>query len=90
MLALKLFTYAYYYSDDPTCGVAWRPALSFSSVQWDSPPPASRILIQDENGFIGEDLYRHLTSWGWWLVAGAYISYVIYSKLYIAKQISVI
>jgi hypothetical protein len=63
-LALKLFTYEYYFEDDPTTGIAlrWQPTLENWLVFDDV---TSVSIIQDENSFIGEGLYRIMVSWGW-------------------------
>lgn len=67
---LKLFTYHYVLSDDPTTGIALRttPAL-------DNGPSllADRdvVLVADENEFLGEGLYALFARGGWLLaVAG--------------------
>lgn len=66
LLALcgKLFTYEFVLRDDPTSGIALRSTPSFANgpTLLDS---GSVILLQDENGFEGEELYRAFAHFGW-------------------------
>jgi hypothetical protein len=66
-IVLKLFTYEFALSDDPSVGVAWRLTPSLVSRQLLPPSPAarSRVLVEDENDFAGRGLYRSTVSWGW-------------------------
>ncbi len=66
-MLLKLFTYEFYLADDPTCGVAIRSSASLVSKQLLQQSGVERdyILLQDENGFLGEGLYRSIVGWGW-------------------------
>jgi hypothetical protein len=71
-LMLKLFTFEFVLRDDPTAGVALRavPSLVSHRVVQHSPNP-HLILIQDENDFIGGNIYRWLVGWGWIFVVAA-------------------
>ncbi|MGD8914813.1 MAG: hypothetical protein PVI97_13420 [Candidatus Thiodiazotropha sp.] len=64
---IKLFTYEFYLEDDPTTGIALRdyPALVSRQILVETLSDSDYILIQDENSFIGEGLYRALITWGW-------------------------
>jgi hypothetical protein len=76
VVSLKLFTYEFYLRDDPTTGIALRfpPAWVSHQVLVDSPSGTDVILLQDENVFVGNTLYRALVQWVWiallagWLV----------------------
>ena len=69
-LLVKLFTYEYLLRDDPTAGIALRGAPGL-----DSGPKVlmagDRVLVADENGFIGEGLYRVFSQFGWLIVVAA-------------------
>jgi len=64
---LKLFTYEFFYPDDPTSGIALRfsPALASQQTLVETPSGSDLILVQDENSFVGEAVYRGLVNWGW-------------------------
>lgn len=64
---IKLFTYEFYLEDDPTSGIALRdfPALVSRQILVETLSDSDYILVQDENSFIGEGLYRALITWGW-------------------------
>jgi cbb3-type cytochrome oxidase subunit 3 len=67
-IALKLFTYEFHLADDPTTGVALRatPSLSSSGLLGRSASfGPDRVLLSDENGFLGEGLYRFFVQVGW-------------------------
>lgn len=66
-LLLKLFTFEFYFADDPTSGVALRmvPRLENRQRVSDSKLLKGRILVEDENGFLGEGLYRGVVGWAW-------------------------
>jgi hypothetical protein len=65
-LALKLFTFEYFLADDPTSGIAVRPAPSLQSRQMlQHSPPYGRIITETENDFLGASAYRFMTTWGW-------------------------
>lgn len=66
-LLLKLFTLEFYFADDPTSGVALRSTPGFGNRQLvnDSRMLKGRILVEDENGFLGEGLYRGVVGWAW-------------------------
>lgn len=71
MIAVKLFTYEFFLPDDPTCGIALRrtPALiSYAPLRASPSGPMDRILIQDENDYLGGVVYRFIVDLGWILV----------------------
>lgn len=63
-LFIKLFTYEYVLRDDPTTGIALRSAPGF-----DNGPKVliggDRVLVADEGGFVGEELYRLFATFAW-------------------------
>jgi hypothetical protein len=63
-LAVKLFTYEFHLADDPTCGVALRLRPGWSNLARAASPARTRVLLEDENDFIGSGLYRGLVGWG--------------------------
>lgn len=70
LLALKLFTYEFYLPDDPTTGIALRsePMLeSHMPLHSSAGMHSDIVLLQDENDFIGADLYRFTVRIGWLL-----------------------
>jgi hypothetical protein len=67
-VVLKLFTYEYFFADDPTCGVALRaqPGLdNRRQFQSDDDLGGDVILVSDENDFPGGGAYRFIVSGGW-------------------------
>lgn len=68
LIAIKLFTYEFYLADDPTAGVALRPVPSLTSRAELGRSAAfgpDRVLITDENAFLGQGLYRIFVRIGW-------------------------
>jgi hypothetical protein len=65
-ILVRLFTYEFVLRDDPMGGIALRavPGLSVGPKLLE---PDSKILLQDENGFAGEGLYRAFAGYGWLL-----------------------
>jgi hypothetical protein len=72
-VALKLFTYEYSLSDDPTCGIAARSSPSLVNLQRLN--RGDLVLLTDENDFPGSGVYQALVSWGYLviLIAGPVI-----------------
>lgn len=77
-IVIKLFTAVVILADDPTNYLIFRvvPAmdsqLSLSSIEH----MKHLILISDENGFIGDNIYYFITSYLWWTVpilSGLYV-----------------
>lgn len=74
VILLKLFTFEFYYADDPTCGVALRlrPGWESRIRVTEQTQLKARILVEDENDFRGRWVYQLLTGWaGLSLVIGA-------------------
>jgi hypothetical protein len=67
-VGLKLFTYEYFYADDPTSGLALRASPGLESrrrIQREADLGGDRVLVADENGFVGEGAYRLIVRGGW-------------------------
>ncbi len=62
-VALKLFTYQYSLSDDPTCGLAAR--LRPSLVNQQRLNKSDFVILTDENDFPGSGIYQALVNWGY-------------------------
>ncbi|MBL8211292.1 MAG: hypothetical protein JNK87_11300 [Bryobacterales bacterium] len=69
LLVLKLFTYEYYLPDDPTGGVALRAMPGMVSRQ--HLQAGDRLVLSDENEFVGAGVYRAAVGWGYLAVLGA-------------------
>ncbi len=67
VLFLKLFTYEFFLRDDPTNGIALRlnPSMVSQQILVETSSGTNRILLQDENAFVGNTLYRAFVGWGW-------------------------
>lgn len=77
-LALKLFTYEYYLTDDPSSGLALRSSAGFVNHQ--PLQKTDRVLVSDENGFVGESVYRAVVNWGWAVIGIAWPVVFWYEK----------
>lgn len=67
-IATKLWTYEYFFTDDPTSGIALRSVPSFENRGELGRSPSGardRVLVADENGFVGEGFYRFIVRGGW-------------------------
>ena len=77
-ILVRLFTYEFVLRDDPTGGIAFRTVPG-----WDTGPKlldsASMIVLQDENGFAGEALYRTFAHYGW-LISVLFSAYVLWTR----------
>ncbi len=75
---VRLFTYEFVLRDDPTGGIAFRTVPG-----WDNGPTlldaGSKIVLQDENGFAGEILYRSFAKYGW-LICVLLSNYVFWTR----------
>ncbi|ADO75681.1 hypothetical protein [Stigmatella aurantiaca] len=70
-VGIKLFTYEYFYADDPTSGIALRATPGLESRRRIQSQPGferDRILIADENSFPGIGLYRSIVRGGWFVL----------------------
>jgi len=71
-VAAKLFTYEFYLTDDTTSGVALRATPSLESrmlLRNTSSSGTDWILLRDENGFLGQGVYRFTVQAGWILIS---------------------
>lgn len=68
-VGLKLFTYEYFFADDPTVGIALRSVPGLESRRQISPTTEKwrdhHVLIADENDFPGSGIYRFIVQIGW-------------------------
>lgn len=67
-VGLKLFTYEYFYVDDPTSGIALRAAPGLESlrrIEREADFGGDAVLIADENDFPGSGVYRLIARGGW-------------------------
>jgi hypothetical protein len=62
---MKLFTYEFFFKDDPTGGLAVRSTPSLINHQIVTETSSDWILLMDENGFLGEEIYHAIVHWGW-------------------------
>jgi hypothetical protein len=70
MILTKLFTAVVYYADEPTVQLVLRASPSFTTeirVSKKGDLRGTYVLFDDENGFVGEELYDFVISVGWWL-----------------------
>lgn len=84
MIAVKLFTYEFFLRDDPTCGIALRgdPALtSHAPLRILPSGRTDRVLIQDENDYLGGSAYRFVVGVGWILFPALSIIILILSSV---------
>jgi hypothetical protein len=68
-VGLKLFTYEFFYADDPTAGLALRASPGLESrrrLQREEELGRDAVLLSDENDFPGSGIYRFI-AWGGWL-----------------------
>jgi hypothetical protein len=78
---LKLFTFEFTLTDDPTSGLAVRavPSLVSHEVRPTS-ASAGFVLIQGENGFPLSGLYESIVDQGWIVLVVLWPALVIYAR----------
>ena len=78
-VGLKLFTYEFFFSDDPMWGVALRatPGLDSARQVGEHDPVPDHILIADENGFVGQGVYRLVVRGGWVVLSAAVVAVLL-------------
>ena len=68
MIVVKLFTTEVWLADEPTVLLALRskPALTNSvRIRDEADLHGMRVLVTDENGFVGQGFYEVVTAGGW-------------------------
>lgn len=68
---LRLFTAEVMPPDDPTVQLILRARPSLETRVVGQVPPGARVLAADENGFVGQGLWRWMVGAGWIVVPAA-------------------
>jgi hypothetical protein len=79
-LLIKLFTGVNTYSSDPTSTLFFKQLHSFKSYFRDLDMANYVVIFNDENGFVGDDVYAFIVSYGWILACAALLIFVLLSK----------
>ena len=82
MIALKLFTTEVRFADDPTVQLALRGRPSLASkilVHDDRESRTLHVILSDENAFVGQSIYRMITSFGWLIGCAVLAGYSVYA-----------
>ena len=88
LLFIKVYTAQVTYHDDPTVYLVLKRAPSLDNYVVDKDcPDKSRVIIMDENDYVGSTIYSHVVSWGWIVIPmmGVMLNVVALKKRYFAQ-----
>ena len=79
---LTCFTGVLTYSTEPSTSLFLKSAPSFQTIYSDTILPTSLIILRDENGFVGDEMYFFTVHYGWYITGAICLTLIVIRRYF--------